>query len=181
MRIIAGIHRSRKLITLPGSSTRPMTDRMKETIFNIIGPYFDGGVSLDLFGGSGALTLEAISRGISHAFIFDINHLAINVIKENINSLKETDKVDVLQLDYKQALRRIKNLKFDLIFLDPPFRLNIINEIINFILENDMLKTKGIIVCQYIRGNLLPVKELTLLKQQISAINEFSIYQKQEE
>ena len=73
MRIIAGKYKSRKLTALEGLNTRPMTDKMKETIFNIIGPYLNGDIVLDLFGGSGALSLEAISRGASHVDIVELN------------------------------------------------------------------------------------------------------------
>ena len=81
MRIIAGKHKSRKLNTLEGLNTRPMTDRMKESVFNTIGPYFDDDVVLDLFGGSGALSLESISRGASKAYIVEKNFEAANNIK----------------------------------------------------------------------------------------------------
>ena len=71
MRIIAGKNKSRKLLTLDGLDTRPMTDRMKESLFNTIGPYFDGDIVLDLFGGSGALSLEALSRGCKFSYIVE--------------------------------------------------------------------------------------------------------------
>ncbi len=86
MRIIAGKHRSRILKTLEGNNTRPMMDRMKESVFNTIGPYFDGGISLDLFGGSGALSLEGLSRGIEKAYITEISRDALKVIKDYVAS-----------------------------------------------------------------------------------------------
>ena len=154
MRIIAGKHKSRILKTLEGMNTRPMTDRMKESIFNCIGPYFDDLQVLDLFGGSGALSLEAISRGCAHSVIVDNSRDAIKVISENVNSLKENDKVSIFTADYKLALKRLANDKFDIIFLDPPYRMNIIGDILKFILDNQMINKDGYIICQYVRGNL---------------------------
>lgn len=177
MRIIAGTHKSRKLVTLEGMNTRPMMDRMKESIFNCIGPYFDGGLVLDLFGGSGALSLEAISRGMSEAYIVDNFSDAIKVITENVRLLKEEDKVHIYKLDYMQALNKFKDLRFDLIFLDPPYRMNIINEIIDFILEHHMIKSDGIIVCQYVRGNMTKVDKLILRKNYSYGNSEVSIYE----
>ena len=154
MRIIAGKHKSRLLKTLEGLNTRPMTDRMKESVFNCIGPYFDDLTVLDLFGGSGALSLEAISRGCKHSVIIDNSRDAIRVITENVNSLKENDKVSIFTADYKQALKKLANESFDIIFLDPPYRMNIVSEILDFIIANDMINKDGYIVCQYVRGNL---------------------------
>ena len=186
MRIIAGKHKSRILKTLEGMNTRPMTDRMKESIFNCIGPYFDDLQVLDLFGGSGALSLEAISRGCAHSVIVDNSRDAIKVISENVNSLKENDKVSIFTADYKLALKRLANDKFDIIFLDPPYRMNIIGDILKFVLDNQMINKDGYIICQYVRGNLekLGINEESfsdnlLIKKNYSFGNsEVLIYQK---
>ena len=186
MRIIAGKHKSRILKTLEGMNTRPMTDRMKESIFNCIGPYFDDLQVLDLFGGSGALSLEAISRGCAPSVIVDNSRDAIKVISENVNSLKENDKVSIFTADYKLALKRLANDKFDIIFLDPPYRMNIIGDILKFVLDNQMINKDGYIICQYVRGNLekLGINEESfsdnlLIKKNYSFGNsEVLIYQK---
>lgn len=154
MRIIAGKHKSRVLKTLEGMNTRPMTDRMKESIFNCIGPYFDDLTVLDLFGGSGALSLEAISRGCSHSIIIDNSRDAVRIISENVNSLKENDKVSVFLSDYKLALKKLASESFDIIFLDPPYRMNIVSEILTYIIDNGMINKNGYIVCQFVKGNL---------------------------
>lgn len=177
MRVIAGNHRSRKLQTLEGMNTRPMTDRMKEAIFNTIGPFFDGGIVLDLFGGSGALTLEAISRGISKAYITDNSSEAIKVITENVNTLKEDNKVTILKLDYLQALNKFKDMQFDVIFLDPPYRMNIANDIIDYLIKNKMIASSGIVICQYVKGNLQEVEGLILRKNFSYGNSEVSIYE----
>ncbi len=184
MRIIAGKHKSRKLTALEGLNTRPMTDKMKETIFNIIGPYLNGDVVLDLFGGSGALSLEAISRGASHVDIVELSREAIRIIKENIASLREEDSITIYHLDYQLALNTFarEKKKFDLIFLDPPYRLDIIKEIIDFLIANEMLADEGIIVCQYQRNNYFPeeTKILKIRKNFHYGSSEVCIYQKKE-
>ena len=154
MRIIAGKHKSRVLKTLEGLETRPMTDRMKESVFNCIGPYFDNLTVLDLFGGSGALSLEAISRGCSHSTIIDKSRDAVRIITENVNALKENSHVSIFTADYNVALKKLANESFDIIFLDPPYRMNIVADIVKFIIDNNMLNDDGYIVCQYVRGNL---------------------------
>lgn len=181
MRIIAGIHKSRKLNTLEGLNTRPMMDRMKESVFNTIGPYFEGDVVLDLFSGSGALSLEAISRGASFAHMVDLSKDAIKVITGNVALLKEEKKTKIYNLDYKVALKVMKDLKFDIVFLDPPYRLKLCDEIINHLLENRMLEEKAIIVCQYANAShekAATYEELEIIKNYSYASSEVCIYQK---
>lgn len=177
MRVIAGKHRSRILKTLDGNNTRPMMDRMKESVFNTIGPYFSGGVSLDLFGGSGALSLEAISRGIEKAYISEISRDAINVIKSNISALKEEDKTVLLHMDYKIALNKLQGMKFDLVFLDPPYKMNIVDELIDTLIENDMLAKDAYVVCHYVKGNANISSKLKCIKNYAHDIHELAIYQ----
>lgn len=182
MRIIAGIHKSRKLETLEGLNTRPMMDRMKESVFNTIGPYFDDLIVLDLFGGSGALSLEAISRGCKMAYIVEANKNAVKVIKNNISLLKEENRTRVINSDYQIALNKFKNddLKFDIIFLDPPYRLNIVDEILTFLEEHKLINNDGIIVCQYVKGNHEPkeTETLRIIKNYNYGKSEICIYQK---
>ena len=182
MRIIAGTHKSRELKTLEGLDTRPMMSRMKESVFNTIGPYFDGGVTLDLFGGSGALTLEGISRGISFGYIVEKSFKACKVIESNIKLLKEEKNVMLLNMDYKLALKKLINdgKKFDIIYLDPPYKLNIVSEILEEISVNDMLNDDGVIICQYVKGNHNPVNTdyLEIRKNYTYASSEVCIYDK---
>lgn len=181
MRIIAGKNKSRILTTLDGLDTRPMTDRMKESLFNTIGPYFDDDIVLDLFGGSGALSLEALSRGAKTAVIVEKSFKAMNVIRTNVISLKEQESTVLLNMDYKQALNKFKNdqTKFDIIFLDPPYKLNIMDELIDFILENDLINNKGIIACQYVKDNYKPTEDkLKIIKNYNYGVSELCIYQK---
>lgn len=149
MRIIGGKFRSRKLVTLEGLKTRPTLDGTKEAIFNSLGNYIPDFVVLDVFGGSGALSLESISRGAKHAYIIDNNVEAIKIIKTNIATLKVENQVTIFQGSYDQMLKKLTNKKFDLIFLDPPFRMKVIDELITFILDNDMLEDGGYIMAEY--------------------------------
>jgi len=176
MRIIAGTFRSRILKTLKGSNTRPMTDRMKESVFNTIGPYFDGGLILDLFGGSGALSLESISRGANKAYIIDSSREAVQIIKENVQALNVQKQVEILNMSYQVALKKLNNLQFDLIFLDPPYRLNVINEIVDYLLANKMIQKDAYIICHYVKGNVEIIKNLTLIKNYAYGSSEVSIY-----
>ena len=102
MRIIAGINRGRKLETLEGLSTRPTLDGTKEAIFSSLGGMLPGFTILDVFGGSGALSLESISRGAKKAYILDNNLDAINIIKKNAQNLNSMKELTVLYGDYKQ-------------------------------------------------------------------------------
>ena len=176
MRIIAGKNRSRLLKTLEGMNTRPMMDVMKESVFNCIGPYFDGGLVLDLFGGSGALSLEALSRGASHAYISEINHQAYKVIMDNVTALKENDNVSVFNCDYKLLLKRLKDIKFDIVFLDPPYRMNIISDIVKELEENELLASGCYIICHYVTGNQEIIQNYKLVKHYSKANHEVAIY-----
>lgn len=150
MRIIAGINRGRKLETLEGLSTRPTLDGTKEAIFSSLGGMLPGFTILDVFGGSGALSLESISRGAKKAYILDNNLDAINIIKKNAQNLNSMKELTVLYGDYNQIIKRFDNSKmFDIIFLDPPFRLKVIDELIIYIIENDLLADGGYIVAEY--------------------------------
>ena len=123
MRIIAGEMRSRKLKAPEGMDTRPTADRVKEALFSILGSRIYGARVLDLYGGSGALALEAISRGAESAVMVDSDRKAHMVQKRNIETLRYTEKTRVLLYDWKRAVRILQEEGqiFDLVFLDPPY------------------------------------------------------------
>lgn len=151
MRIIAGKYRSSKLITLEGLKTRPTLDRIKEAIFSSLGNYLPADtIVLDLFGGSGALSLESLSRGAKKAYIIDSNPDAIKIIKLNAQKLGIKDELVIMPGEYQTILPKFKNTKqFNLVFIDPPFRLKVIDEIINYLLDNQLLSDASYIVAQY--------------------------------
>ena len=156
MRIIAGTNRGRKLETLPGLATRPTLDGTKEAIFSSLGGMLYDYVVLDVFGGSGALSLEAISRGAKKAYILDNNLEAIEIIKKNAKNLNSMKELSILYGDYKQIIKGfVGNIKFDLIFLDPPFKLKVIDELVQYIIDNDLLADEGFIVCEYPKEDIV--------------------------
>jgi 16S rRNA (guanine(966)-N(2))-methyltransferase RsmD len=180
MRIIAGANKGRKLETLEGLNTRPMMDRMKESVFNVLGPYFDGGIVLDLFGGSGALSLEALSRGCEKSYIVEVSKEAAHIIRVNITALKETSRTEIYTMDYMQALRlfQSRGMVFDLIFLDPPFRMRVLDDILTYLTENKMISENGNIVCQYLKANYTPKETdyLQIIKEYHHASGELTIF-----
>ena len=124
MRVIAGSARRLLLSTLPGEDTRPTTDRIKETLFNMLQPEVPGSRFLDLFGGSGGIAIEALSRGASSAVIVEKNLKAARIIRENLEHARLADKAELLATDASAALTRLAGTKcepFDLVFLDPPY------------------------------------------------------------
>ncbi|WP_342269019.1 16S rRNA (guanine(966)-N(2))-methyltransferase RsmD [Spiroplasma endosymbiont of Aspidapion aeneum] len=149
MRIISGKHRGKLLHTLEGKSTRPTSSRVKEDMFNILNNYiiFKGKVSLDLFAGSGALSIEGISRGIKKAYINDISPQAIEVIKKNLSMLKE-DIYQIMMYDWNICFNYIKE-KVDVIYFDPPFaEHNYYYQFLEFIDSHDVLNKYGLVSIQ---------------------------------
>jgi 16S rRNA (guanine(966)-N(2))-methyltransferase RsmD len=185
MRIIAGTYRSRRLETLPGATTRPTLDRNRENMFNLLGGFFDGGTSLDCFGGSGALSLEAISRGITHAVIIEKDQRACRVIEANIASLAVKDQTTLLLADYKPTLtslaKRKPKQRFDLVLLDPPFAMQVIEDIIGDLERLDLLEPGALIACEFERSfeYTRTYKTIQLIKKQNYGISTIQIYQKE--
>ncbi len=150
MRITGGKYRGKLLETLPGLSTRPTLDMTKCAIFNSLGNYLPGFMVLDVFGGSGALSFESLSRGAEKAYIIDNNKGAIDIIKKNAANLKVEKKLKIYYGDYQKVLASlVGKTKFDLIFLDPPFRMKVIEELIIYILANNLLNDEGFIMAEY--------------------------------
>ena len=147
MRIISGLRRGMKLSSLDGLDTRPTTDRVKENVFNIISFSLPCGNVLDLFAGSGALGIEAISRGSSHCTFVESNKNAIKIIKQNIESASFSDKCDILMSDAVSYLKSCSNT-FDLIFLDPPYNKGFLTPVFKTIAERKLLNPGGVIVCE---------------------------------
>lgn len=170
MRVIAGKFKSRQLKSVDSKLTRPTTDKNKENLFNMIGPFFDGGVCLDLFGGSGGLGIEAISRGMDELYSVDKQYKAFATIKENIQTLKIQDVAHVYKMDYQKALQQFanENIQFDLVFLDPPYGLKISQKILDFLVKNCMLKQGCLLVIEDLNEEVIEIKEPFVLKKQQS-------------
>ncbi len=145
MRVISGKYRGKNLIGFDIDGTRPTMDRIKESMFAMIQNKINGSVVLDLFAGSGSLGIEALSNGAKSIYLVDNNIELINIIKKNTSGM---DNVSIIKSDYRDALNNFKDIKFDIIFLDPPYKTNYIEESIKLITLYDLLDDKGIIVCE---------------------------------
>ena len=149
MRIIAGLAKGRKLMSPEGyATTRPTLDRVKEAMFNILQMKVPDAVVLDAFAGTGSLGLEAVSRGAKHCFLVDQNSETFSILKQNVSSLRFEDKCTCFNKDSYGALTEFakKEVKFDLIFIDPPYRKNMIPGAVEIIDDNNLLKDNGIIM-----------------------------------
>lgn len=147
MRVISGIARGTKLDSRESISTRPTLDRIKENMFNLIQDKVRDSVVLDLFAGSGQLGIEALSRGADKAYFCDIDREDIVFLNKNIAKTRLTEKSIVLNEDFKKVLN-IVNTKFDLIFIDPPYKSNFVEESINLIYEKSILNDDGLIIIE---------------------------------
>lgn len=126
MRIISGDAKGRKLFAPTGDETRPTADRIRESLFNIIGSRIWDAEVLDLFGGTGAMALEALSRGAAHAVIVDCAKPAIQAIERNAQGVLKDEmnaRAQIVQADYRTAIAGLKGRQFDFVFLDPPYRM----------------------------------------------------------
>lgn len=155
MRVIAGKYKSRRLKAVEGQNTRPTTDKNKENLFNIIGPYFDGGICLDLFAGSGGLGIEAMSRGMKELYAVDRQYKAVATIRDNVNALHMED-VHILKMDYRKALASFpEGLRFDLVLLDPPYGLKVNTDIIKALADKGHLAPDALIVIEDLEAERL--------------------------
>ena len=161
MRIITGTARGTKLVTLEGEATRPTSERTKESVFSMLQFDIEGRRVLDLFGGSGQMGLEALSRGAASATIVDQSPDAVKIIKTNAQKTKLFDRCVILTKDYKAYLKGTKD-KFDIIFLDPPYDTNMLSEALRIILEQDMLNYQGSIVLESGSDDIPEYGDLTL-------------------
>ena len=150
MRVISGTARGKKLMSLEGLETRPTLDRVKEALFSILQFNLKDANILDLFSGSGALAIEALSRGAKNATVCDFSKKAIGVIEKNLEATRFKEKTEVLNKDYLEALRILKkeNKKIDITFLDPPYKTDYIYKAIEKILEYNLIAEDGIIIAE---------------------------------
>lgn len=149
MRIITGSARGVKLETLEGETTRPTAERTKQAVFNTLQFEIEDRRVLDLFGGSGQLALEALSRGAASAFICESDPDAFEVIKRNAKKTKLFDKVRLVNTDYKSVLRSlIGKESFHLIFLDPPYQSGYLSDALKRIGEGELLADGGYLICE---------------------------------
>lgn len=177
MRVVAGTFGGRPLKTLDGKITRPTTDKVKGAIFNMIGPYFDGGRVLDLFSGSGSLAIEAISRGMDEAVLVERNRQAQAIITENIKMTKAKNQFHLLKMDANKAIGVLKG-PFDLVLLDPPYAKEEIIKNITDLEDAGLLSEEVMIVCESDKAVDLPeeISHFGIWKQKTYGISKVTVY-----
>ncbi len=149
MKVISGLLKGRNIEGFDIEGTRPTMDRVKESIFSTIQFSIKNSIVLDLFAGSGNLGIEAISNGANKCYFVDNNKVAINTINKNIKTFNIEDSSIVIKNDFMEALHSLKNIKFDIVFLDPPYKDNFIDSSIKYLLDNNMLNEDALIICEY--------------------------------
>ena len=155
MRVISGTARGRRLKELSGMDTRPTTDKVKESVFNIIQFDIEGRKVLDLFGGTGQMSIEALSRGAQHATIVDYAPTAAKIIRQNLELTGFTDQARVVQSDWRAFLSGCRE-KFHLIFLDPPYKGDMLESAMETIAAIDILSEHGIMICESPVDKVMP-------------------------
>ncbi len=155
IRIIAGKYKGRFLKVPDSKATRPTMDKVKQALFSAIKDKPINSVCLDLFAGSGSLGIEALSRGAKKVYFIDKNVKTFKTLKENVTSIESDEsKYEVLCTDYRLFLKKQHDLKFDLIFLDPPYRYDINQKIIAYLASFKLLNTDCIIVSEQDNKNI---------------------------
>jgi 16S rRNA (guanine(966)-N(2))-methyltransferase RsmD len=174
LRVIAGKYKSRKFSDVKSTKTRPTTDKNKESIFNSIGQFFDGGACLDLYAGSGSLGIEALSRGMTSCDFVDLQYKAIQTIRSNIQSLDVDESFQIIK---KEALVFLNSTdqKYDLILIDPPYALKPYVDCLDVIHSRQLLNKHGIIVMESDHqtdindlGDIIKIKEKILGQTKIT-------------
>ena len=175
MRVISGKYKGKNIMGFNIEGTRPTMDRVKESMFGMIQSNIKGSICLDLFAGSGSLGIEALSNGALECYFVEKNNEIFNILRNNLDGISGSI---LLKKDYKDALNSfVDNIKFDLIFLDPPYKLNLISNILRFICDNEILSDNGLVICEYENENL-SFDGLELIKIRKYGSKKVSIYKK---
>ena len=160
MRVISGKYKGKRLQGFDIEGTRPTMDRVKESLFGMIQEKIKDSICLDLFAGSGSLGIEALSNGASQCYFVDCHKEISKILKQNLSGIENSI---ILEKDYKMALKELQVSSFDIIFLDPPYKDNLITPSLHLISQYHLLNEDGMIICEYeteeIETDLLCVKE----------------------
>ncbi|MDW5299065.1 MAG: 16S rRNA (guanine(966)-N(2))-methyltransferase RsmD [Sedimentibacter sp.] len=150
MRIISGTNKGKKLYAPEGMSVRPTSDKIKESLFNIIGYINEDSRVLDLFAGSGNVGIEFLARGAEFCCFVDASHKSLSYVKKNLELCNFQDKSKIILSDYEKAIINFykNNEKFDYIFADPPYDLKCCIKIVKSIFENKILKPGGMLIIE---------------------------------
>lgn len=153
MRVISGTAKGRHLKAVPGMGTRPTTDKVKEAIFSMIGPYFDGGIVLDLFAGTGGLGIEALSRGMDRAVFVDMDKKSIDVVRENLAACRLEQEAEVYRNEAERALKVLAKKesenRFALVFLDPPYRMKTADKLMGEMHSLGLLAPEAVVLVEH--------------------------------
>ncbi|MDR2975979.1 MAG: 16S rRNA (guanine(966)-N(2))-methyltransferase RsmD [Streptococcaceae bacterium] len=178
MRIVAGKYGGRPLKSLSGATTRPTTDKIKGAVFNMLGAFFDDNeCALDLYAGSGALAIEAVSRGCASAVLVEKDHGAQKVIQANLEMTKEAEKFQLMKMPAQAALSSLTEA-FDLVFLDPPYAKEQMVSDIETLQTRNLLSDDAKVVCETEKSTELPNKigKMSIWKQKTYGITKITIY-----
>lgn len=148
MRVISGKARGTILHSIDDIKTRPTLDRVKESLFNILQNNIEDAIILDLFSGSGAIGIEFLSRGAKKAYLCDNSKKAVEMINKNLEKTKLSNNAVVYNKDYNECLKELRNIKFNIIFLDPPYKANFAIDAIKKISQMQLLQEDGIIIIE---------------------------------
>jgi 16S rRNA (guanine966-N2)-methyltransferase len=176
MRVTGGTLKGRLIKTVPGMATRPTTDKIRQSIFNILMNDITEASVLDLFAGSGALGIEALSRGAVSALFIEKGNRQVKMIKNNLASLELT--AEVWASDYKTAGHNLRNdnRKFDLIFADPPYEQVSPDKVVEVVLQYDLLENNGLIIIEHKAGAEVKIDRVVKLKKRKFGQTEVSFY-----
>ena len=168
MRIIAGTARSLPLKTIEGLETRPTTDKIKETLFNMLQNDVPGCYFLDLFAGSGALALEALSRGAAEAVLADCDARAVRVERQNVEALGFSQRARVLQADWRETVRKLsaEGRSFQLVFLDPPYAMEDLTAVFEALRTGGLIDADSLVIVEHQAGHPPQVGEGFLMVDQ---------------
>ncbi len=179
MRIITGSARGVKLSTLEGEATRPTAERTKEALFSIIQFELENKSVFEPFGGSGQLSLEALSRGASGAFISDLSNDACEIIKQNAKKTKLFEKTRIVCSDYKAVIKGLSGReKFGIVFLDPPYKGGILEDSLVRIAEGGLVSEGGLVICESEKELSLELSGFTVIKTAKYSRAYITIYRK---
>jgi 16S rRNA (guanine966-N2)-methyltransferase len=155
VRVIGGVLRGRKIIFSNADDLRPTLDRVRETVFNWLMPFIQDATCLDLFAGTGALGIEALSRGAKEVVLIEKNKFLANDLRKNIHSFMLDEKAKILNVEFNTELT-IPNKCFDIVFLDPPFNSNILTDTLNWLIIKKLIHQDSLIYIEH-GINLKPV------------------------
>ena len=183
MRVIAGTARGKKLKAPEDQNVRPTLDRVKEDIFNIIGPSIRGAKVLDLFSGSGALGIEALSRGAAICFFVDKDKKSCTLTKYNLTQTRLTDKSKILQMDANTAMQKLsaQGHQFDYIFIDPPYQLGITQTLLQNIQKYTIIQENVYIIVESDKEEIMAerIDKLVKIKEKTYASTRIAILTKE--